>query len=243
MNFLYSSKTKIGRRKSNEDNLLSFVNDEGVLIVAIADGMGGHKGGEIASSLVIKYIKRIFKSINLKNLPDEEVQKRIILSIRTIQKKLISLAEKDERLIDMGTTLNMNVFLDSKMYTLNIGDSRTSQFTKKEIKRITEDHNLATLALKSPSLSKYKNYTNYLTSSLGPNKESKVDMFITTLNKWGYIIMTSDGVHNFVNSSEFIKILKPKNKALEDKTNSIIKLAYENNSNDNMTIILVRYDN
>ncbi len=242
MKYIYTGKSEKGRRENNEDNFLIFNTNEGVLVAVVADGMGGHKSGEVASILSVKYVKKIFTTLPLLGFSEEEIQKRIIMSVRSIQKKLIRLADQDERLLDMGTTLNINVFVGDKMFTLNIGDSRTSQFTKKDIVRITEDHNLATLALKSKALEKYKNYTNYLTSSLGPKKEAKADMFVTKLNKRGYMIITSDGVHNFLNSQEIIKIFKSRSKTLEAKVDSLINESYENNSNDNMTAVVVKYD-
>lgn len=231
-----------GRRQINEDSFTIFLTNENVLIVGVADGMGGHRGGKAASTLTIKLVEKLFKNKPLIDLSDTKIEKEIIWIVREIQKKLILFSEKNAELDDMGTTLNLCVFIKKKVFTLNIGDSRTSQFTRKDIIQITEDHNLAALAAKDKTLARYKGFTNYLTSSLGPKKETKVDMFITLLNKQGYILLTTDGVHNFVSSSEIVNVFR-EIPDLESKVKKILLLAYENNSNDNMTLVLVKYDN
>ena len=238
----YYGTTEKGRRPKNEDSFLIFVNDFGNLIAVIADGMGGHKGGEMASKAVVKMIKKELKEVNFNAFSNRETKQFLLTTIRTFQKDLKRIGEEFPEYNDMGSTLNMNIFANDLMYTINIGDSRTQSFIKKEIVKITIDHNLATLAEMDPRYAHYKGQSNMLTSSLGPNKNTSADFFITRLvTKVGYILMSCDGVHNHVSDISMMKTIKSNSKTVGEKVNEIIEKAYNNNSNDNMTFILIKY--
>ncbi len=239
----YYGATETGRRPRNEDSFLIFKNKFGFLIAVIADGMGGHKGGSTASKSVVKMIKRELKNINFAALSEDEIKKTLLTVVRTLQKDLKRVGEEFPQYKDMGSTLNLNVFVDDTFFSINVGDSRTQSFIKKEIVKITDDHNLATLAEKDERYAHYKGQTNMLTSSLGPSKTTHADLFVTYLeSKKGYILMSSDGVHNFISPVSWMKIIKASSKSVEDKVNKVIKTAFENGSNDNMTFILIKYD-
>ena len=232
-------KTDKGIRKNNEDSFAAFSTPDST-VVAVADGMGGHIGGKTASKSTVVSVEEFLKGVEFTKLNDSEVSKTMINAVRQVQKNLKAMAEKDSELADMGTTLNLNVFAGKKLFTLNIGDSRCSHFSKKKLVQISEDHNLASLAQQGKIDKKYLDHTNYLTSSLGPNKETKVDFFVTELSKAGKVIVSSDGVHQFVSEIELTNILKSK-MDLETKTSEAVRVASENKSNDNMTIVVVEY--
>ncbi len=240
----YYGATETGRRPENQDNFILFKNKYNFLIAVVADGMGGHKGGSTASKAVVKMVKRELNNIDFSPLSEVEIKKVLLTAVRTFQKDLKRIGEEYQQYADMGSTLNMNIFVGNNMYTINIGDSRTQSFVKRNIVKISEDHNMATLAEKDPRYADFRGQTNMLTSSLGPNKNTKADLFVTDLekNKKGYILMTSDGVHNFISEVSWIKIVKSSTKSLEDKVKQTIRTAYDNGSNDNMTFILIRYE-
>ncbi len=240
----YHGATETGRRPENQDNFILFKNKFNFLVAVVADGMGGHKGGATASKAIVKMVKREINNINFDGMDEESVRKILLSIVRVFQKDLKRIGEEFPQFADMGSTLNMNIFVGTKMYTINIGDSRTQSFLKKNLVKISEDHNMGTLAEKDPRYASYKGQYNMLTSSLGPNKKTSADFFVTDLskNKKGYILMSSDGVHNFIAEAAWIKIIKSSTKTLEEKVARTIRTAYENGSNDNMTFILIRYE-
>lgn len=239
----YAGASEVGRRPRNEDSFIVFKNDFKVLIAVVADGMGGHKGGATCSKAVVKLCKRELKSVNFFSMDEDDIKKKLMTVVRTFQKDLKRVGVEHPELSDMGSTLNMNIFVGKKVYTVNIGDSRTQSFIKKEIVRISEDHNLATLAEKDERYAHYKGQTNMLISSLGPNKNTKADLFVTELDsKKGYIMMSSDGVHNSISDISWMKIIKSTSKTLQDKVDRVINTAYDNGSNDNMTFVLIKYE-
>ncbi|NQX83210.1 MAG: serine/threonine-protein phosphatase [Mycoplasmataceae bacterium] len=241
--FDYYGKTITGRRLKNEDSFYIFKNKYEILIAIVSDGMGGHKGGATASKSVIKIIKRELNNFNFINMNEEKIKKILLTSVRILQKDLKRIGKEFPQYSDMGSTMNMNVFVNEKLFTVNVGDSRTQSFIKKELIKISEDHNLGTLAEKDERYAHYRGQSNILTSSLGPNKKTTVDLFVTELkSKNGYILMSSDGVHNFISDISWMKIIKSKSKSNEYKVSKVIKTAYENGSNDNITFILIRYE-
>ncbi|NOQ50218.1 MAG: hypothetical protein GQ557_00940 [Mycoplasmataceae bacterium] len=234
-------ETRIGKRKINQDVFVIFNNKHSFLITALADGMGGHNGGEIASQFAIKCVQKYFNNLNFATLTQEQSTDLIIFNVKKIQKSFIDYAKLKPELKDMGTTLNLNIFANDKLFSLNIGDSRTMQLLNREIVEITEDHNLSTLARKNPLYAKFSNYSNLLTSSLGPIKETKVDLFVTHFSADGYIIQTCDGVHNYVSNNEIKKILLSSKTDLKEKADNIIQKALKKGSKDNVTVVLVEY--
>lgn len=239
----YYGTSEVGRRPKNEDSFLIFKNKFSFLIAVVADGMGGHKGGATCSKAVVKLCKRELNDIDFSSMSEDEIKKLLMVTVRTFQKELVRIGKEFPDLADMGSTLNMNIFVGNKMFTVNIGDSRTQSFIKRDIIKISEDHNLATLAEKDERYAHYKGQTNMLISSLGPNKNTKADLFVTNLDsKKGYILMTSDGVHNSISEIAWMKIIKSSSKTLEDKVKKVVETAYANGSNDNMTFILIKYE-
>ncbi len=239
-NLEYIGISKQGNRKLNQDSLNYFINDHGFLVAIIADGMGGHEGGEVASQIAVDEITSIFKSINFELLKEKKIKETFLMSIKMVLDKMRQVAKKQVDLLEMGTTLNINVFVDNHVYILNVGDSRTSSITSKFVNSITVDQNLATIVQKFDRYNDYKNAQNILVSSLGPKKDLRIDLYKAKLNQNGYILITTDGVHNHISKEELLTELNS-NQILETKLDNIIEKAYINGSSDNMSGILIKY--
>ncbi len=229
-----------GNRKINQDYFNCFLNNSGFLIAVIADGMGGHIGGEIASKIAVDEISRIFRKVDFNNIKEKKIKEFFLLSIKVVLDKMKEIAKKNDDLFEMGTTLNINIFIYIYIYILNIGDSKTSSVTQKFINSITVDQNLATVVQKFDKYSDHKNAKNILTSSLGPKKDLRIDLYKAKLNQSGYILITTDGIHNHISKIELLDELNS-NHPLETKIKNIVKKAYNNGSNDNMSGILIKY--
>lgn len=238
----FYGKSEKGRRPQNEDNFVIFKNNFNFLIAAVADGMGGHIGGRIASSYTIKILRDYFQEIDFTNRTTEDINEILVQGIKYISKNLIKISTENPDLMDMGTTLNLNIFINEFLYTVNIGDSRAGQYMHGHIHQITIDQNLSTLSQRDKTF-KYKgiaNMANLLTSSLGPRKETKLVITKTSLFEKGIIFISTDGLHNFVDDFILKNVLEKK-VSLKEKTLELITESYNRGSNDNITLIMVEY--
>ncbi len=242
---MYKFATNIGiKRKENQDKGGYWDNGFYSLFV-LCDGMGGHFGGSIASSMVVEQFGHLFK----RNLPKTFhtptfLQKWMVNTIDQIQYFMEQEALKKQVLVDMGTTLVAVLFnnKDNSMLVLNIGDSR-AYLLGKILKQITVDQNLTNYLIQNLGLS-YKRATSSsnsskLISALGPNKKANMDFYIIEPNnEYKLLILTTDGIHNYVDNPTFELILNNEQFTIEQKAEALISTAIRNGSTDNLTIFI-----
>ncbi|ADE19815.1 PP2C family protein-serine/threonine phosphatase [Mycoplasma crocodyli] len=232
-------------REENQDRVGSF-SKNGVHFAILCDGMGGHFGGSIASSTTVNSFGIEFN--NNYQLDSKNAKNWFFETTEKIKKQMRLHSEQDFTKTDMGTTLTaVLIFPEEKnIIIFNIGDSRTYAFTKKkEIIQLTVDHNWynqlvneglnKTFAHRAP-------HSQALTSSIGPTKKTTIEMFEITpesYKKISHLFLTSDGIHGFVPDDELQVAMSNTKKNNEQKMLSILEMAELNNSNDNMSIILI----
>ena len=231
-----------GRRAENQDRIFfsSRENSPVRAIVAVADGMGGTRGGEIASQEVIKDLENIFHEVAPENPEDLKEWLREYLNKATARLK--TLAAEDPYLRDMGSTFVASVLLNSgKLVTVNIGDSRSYMVTSRQISRITVDHTVEEQARQEGSkvLGGMERMKDYLTRALTPYSGDVPDFFCHTLLEplqEGVVVATcSDGLYKFVPDSIIHEtVLSSDN--LEDALAALISYAKESGSNDNISV-------
>lgn len=242
MKFKIAERTDKGIREINQDSHIVFANADQDLFLAVADGMGGHIGGQVASQFAVKALKEYFKNLSLGSMSEEEVRTELVRSIKFIIKEFKKMGEEQPKFKDMGTTLNFNVFVGNTLWTVNVGDSRATRVDYGGISQISEDHNLAALAKRDKRFERFANDANLLTSSLGPSKETSVDVFKTVITQPGNLIITSDGVHQFVSEDFMVSTFLDYGLSLGEKADRIIDEAVKNKTHDNYTIVAVQYD-
>lgn len=245
MKITFSYKTDIGNyRKNNEDNVLVLKSETGEVIAAVCDGLGGHECGEIASKIAIDTIEFNFKNAQWSFFKNEEeinywLKKLIDKIVFNMQRYVTATKIGD----NMGTTLVLLLIKDNQGYIMNIGDSRAYVFKNNSLTQITVDHNILNQLIKDKKDTNFDNkYLSILTSAISPYKKIKSDIFKVLIKPKNYFLLTSDGVHNYLESKEIIKILKQK-KDLDFKIDNLFAEALNNNSNDNLTSILIKVEN
>ena len=228
---LVGSATHIGKiRDKNEDAL--FVGDN---IYAVADGMGGHNAGEIASNIAVDFVKELLEEGDL------PMPKRIEECFSKANNKMLkeACAEKS----GMGTTLTLAVVCDDNIIIGHIGDSRAYLVTADEIKRLTIDHSVSGELFRSGFISeaeaKVHPQRNALTRSLGDMEEIKVDLTEISLNLGEYLVLCTDGLHSKVDDSE-IKDVVFAQSTPQKACDELIKLANKRGGHDNITCIIVK---
>jgi protein phosphatase len=204
--------------------------------------MGGHEGGSVASSQTLHVFEKEF----YKRFPKNEslVHAWFKSTVKKSKEAMVKAAKNNKKLLDMGTTLTCAIFLEKNILIFNIGDSRTYVYNGL-LHQVTTDHNLRNYYMQDHNLSPEKASHviggSALTSALGPNKKTIIDAFeIDNDPDIKYIILTSDGIHDYISKPFFEKtLLHTKSNQLETITSNIIKKSIEGESNDNLTIAIV----
>ncbi|ATZ18598.1 phosphorylated protein phosphatase [Williamsoniiplasma somnilux] len=249
MKFKSASLSEIGNfRKSNQDFLAAEKNKDGDLFAIVCDGMGGHAHGEIASKLAVQTFISNFKNSKFNNLTNSEINVWLRETTNKTMKVMLSYAEDFPDSLDMGTTLSAILFTNKKGFVINIGDSRTYKFVNEKLFQITKDQNLwnSTADEEKEKINKAANYGNrfneftywkVLTSALGPKKTLKIDTYLIK-EPIGLYMLTTDGVHDYIDQESVIEILSSKAK-LKSKCTKIVEYAKGDLSTDNLSILLV----
>lgn len=221
-------------RKKNEDNYLT---DELNQVFAVCDGMGGHKGGEIASALAIKTLKDYIRVDNL-----EEAVSSLKESIIKANFEIWNKGNIDPECYQMGTTLTCIIIIDDSLIVGHVGDSCLYLFRDKKIQKLTKDHTLAEKMLTEGLIKKENmhenSYNHILTRALGVEATVEVDLFIEKSKKGDKYLLCSDGLNNLLNDQEIAYYLDEGNdiKLIAHKlmNEALLKGGY-----DNITIVLI----
>lgn len=234
-------KTDIGVvRVENQDRAAVF-NKKGITLGILCDGMGGHKGGSFASAITIDTFEKEFnKSFPFGNI--DNIDKWFLKTIKESKKNMTFFAKGDVGLLDMGTTVTAAIVIDGDIKIYNIGDSRTYIYNGL-LHQITVDHNLRNHYIKKFNYSEDEAAqvvgAAALTSALGPTKTTSAEQFqVANDSSVKFIILTSDGIHDYISKPNFEKIIASKH-SLEKKSSALIKYAIKGKSSDNLTVVIV----
>jgi protein phosphatase len=236
------NRSDVGRvRKANEDYFGTFRGTFGTLVV-VCDGMGGHKGGAVASRLAVEAIKTHFESIEKEFNPQEELRKALIEASNTILEK----AAEDDELTGMGSTAVVLLIQDNVSYYAHVGDSRIYHIRAKEIKQITKDHSLVQQMVDAGMITEKaaKNHPkkNVITRALGSdgNAEPEVSEAFE-LCKNDKFILCSDGLTGFVEDNELLKYSEKYSP--QEACIKLVDMANERGGKDNITVQIVKITN
>ena len=249
MNIEVFGDTDIGKKRfNNEDSYVcySFNNTQKPrYLIAVADGMGGHTGGEIASALAIESVKNYVHS-QFKNLTPPDLDPSIVLedSVQQANLKIFRRASAEIDLTGMGSTLVAALLTDTHTYISNVGDSRAYLIREKHIQQITTDHNWKSEQLQKGQLKEEdiqnSPYKDLITRSLGLNEKIRIDSFEVTTQSEDYILLSSDGMHSFLSQKEILKAFKKKNSP-EKICRKLIDMSNKKGAPDNITVIVAHY--
>ena len=224
-------------RNHNEDSVIIVRNNENSYLMAVADGMGGHSCGEVASSIVVKYLSHHFQE-SFYNLNKDEAINFINDSIQEVNGMIFKYQKDHPESKGMGTTLVMAILTKNYLLMANIGDSSGFIIKDNVLHKITYDHTLVNLLVAAGELSEEeaKNHPrkNVLMKALGANDPIEADIFDCDMNVDG-IFLCSDGVTNMLEKDQIEKVLA-EDLEIEEK---IVKLIHKCNNRgglDNMSM-------
>lgn len=236
------AKTDIGKaRKTNEDFYYVSKPEDKIKLFILADGMGGYSAGEVASQMAVKTVKEyIYKHFEKNNDTQEKIENLLIDSIEYANNVIYKKAESKKELNGMGTTLDVCLIYNNKIYIGHVGDSRVYRIRKGFMRKITKDHSYVQTLIEDGEITKeeafYHPKKNMITKALGCNEKIEPDVYIKTFIKDDIILMTSDGLTNMVREDEIYNIIK------QDKVNAtenLVKQANDNGGYDNITVVII----
>lgn len=232
-------------RTTNEDAIFTFNTQYGCLpnLYILADGMGGHNAGEIASNSSIQFFCEFIHENRMNVLKsDYEYIDMIRNAILYSNAKVFDSSNSDIHLKGMGTTFIVASILNNKLFVENVGDSRLYIIRDNEIIQITIDHTYVMEMLKNGSLTEEELYNhpnkNIITRAVGTQSYVEVDTFQIELHQKDIVMMCSDGLSNMIKDNEILEIII-KSSDIEDAATSLIERANLNGGLDNISVILI----
>lgn len=237
------AKSDIGKaRDMNQDYYYISSKQDEIQIFILADGMGGYKGGEVASCLATKTALSYIQSNFEKTIKEkEEILKLIKSSMEYANMVVYEKSKEDKELEGMGTTLEVCLIYNNKAYIGHVGDSRVYRIRKEFIRKLTRDHSYVEKLVKDGTITEeeamHHPKKNMLTKALGCTAFVDPDVTVKGFMKDDIILMCSDGLTNMVNEDEIYQLIKQDYKVA---TNKLIEKANENGGYDNITAILIK---
>jgi serine/threonine protein phosphatase PrpC len=240
-----AGKSDVGRvREQNEDSFL-VVDDLGLFVVA--DGMGGHLGGQMASSLAVKTIgevignrrDEIVKGATVNPLENAPVPRILADAVRAACAAIYDTAQNDPELQGMGTTVTAMMALQGRAFIAHVGDSRCYLQRGERVVQITDDHSLVNEQIKAGLITREQarssRLKNIITRSVGFERDVAVDTFALPLQPNDRFLLCSDGLANFVDDTEIGLALA--GMPIVDVPGKLIDLANERGGDDNITVV------
>ena len=224
-------------RERNEDCVSIVENKMGEKLLIVADGMGGHKNGEVASSIALNLICDRFKNISSVGNKEDAIS-WIQSTVSEANVEIFKYVEKHPESLGMGTTVVLAVLTTNFLLIGNIGDSSGYIFKNNKLHKITVDHTLVNLLVKSGELTleEAKNHPkkNVLMKALGSSTNVEMDIFNVELNIDG-VFLCSDGLTNMLEDTQIAKVLS-ENSTLKEKLEKLVFKANNRGGNDNISI-------
>ena len=245
-------------REGNEDALL--IHERAGLFV-VADGMGGHNCGEVASQFAIEALMAFYDSEDIlakvKSAHKRAVQQvpkskrdashhalRLRKAVESANISVFRLSQQHEALRDMGTTVVATAFAGSRMYVANVGDSRVYRMRRGKLIQLTEDHSLVNEYLKMNMLKPEDvdsfPYKNVIVRAVGLHEKVGVDVTWTTIKPGDQVLLCSDGLTDLVRDGEIERVMA---EAGEPRAvcRQLTELAKERGGHDNITTLVMSF--
>ena len=229
-------------RSKNQDSFLASQDDKIPLFI-VADGMGGHKSGEVASFDAVKIIKKIFRE-NIGKLNSKSSIINIIEgSIKEANKIIYKESIESPELNGMGTTISMCYIYEDTIIIGHVGDSRIYIIDEAHITQVTEDHSLVYELVKKGeiTLEEAKNHPkrNMITRAVGTSSDIEVDIIEREYNENDTLLLCTDGLFNMVDENKMIDTIN-KSSSIFIAGEELINEANLNGGLDNISLIIVK---
>lgn len=238
----------IGLKRENNQDYMFASSESDFPIFLVADGMGGHKAGDIASSMAVKSIVEFIDENKDKLKNPDKIKRYIKKAIDQANDEIFIRSLDSPEFNGMGTTLTMAYIEDKTLYIGHVGDSRAYLIREGMIIQITDDHTLVNELIRNGSIGKdeAKDHPqrNVITRALGTSYKIKSDVFSKDITNKDILILCSDGLTNMIEEDVILRVIeKYDKKDMDNICHILVKLAKENGGKDNITVIGINMDN
>lgn len=233
--------TDIGLVREHNEDAWAAYSSQGLFL--LADGMGGHSAGEVASREAIEYFLMLFESwIPSKNISAHEVKTFFEQALIKVNLRIYEEGQQDEELKGMGTTLCILYFYQNAAILTHVGDSRIYRLRASDLQQLTEDHSLVSemlaIGAMRPEESETFPYKHILTRAIGTHTKVEPTITVTDVESNDLFMLCSDGLTNYVTQEQIAQVLQ-QNISLTYKGQALIDLANEQGGADNISVVLV----
>ena len=231
-------KTDIGKlRKLNEDAFDFGTFADGACWAVVCDGMGGAKGGQVASGLAVQTIRNRFETSYRPEMDARSVRNLLLCAAEAANAAILARAKEDETLTGMGTTAVAAIICGSRVSLLHVGDSRAYLLDGAEIRQLTRDHSVVQELVESGKITQEDAHShpqkNIITKALGVVEPLSYDYDEVELPAGAKLLLCTDGLTNMLRDEEILEISKQ-----EDIAETLVQRAVELGGVDNVTVVL-----
>ena len=235
--------TDIGQRRSNNQDFINrFDNQNGITLIVLADGMGGHRAGNIASEMTVTDLGRAW--INTDFTEVDQIRDWLLVTLETENRKIYELGQSEEYK-GMGTTVEAVALLGNTAVYAHVGDSRIGLVRQGHYTLLTSDHSLVNELVKAGQLTEEEAAShpqkNIITQSIGQAQPVHPDLGQQELEADDYLVINSDGLTNMISNSEIVGTLVQSG-SIDEKNRQLVNLANNRGGLDNITVALVHVE-
>lgn len=236
-------KSHVGRvRQVNEDYFACIADLNGRVLAVVADGMGGHQAGDIASRLAVERIVKELRHLE-GELSDEDARERLMDALLMANEEVYQYAQQHPECSGMGTTIVAALLGETGGVTAHIGDSRLYHFNADGLQLKTEDHSLVHELMKSGQITAEEASVhpqrNVLMRALGTEPDVRIDLGQFNWSEGDVVLLCSDGLSNKVDHSVMVEWLK-RPVSLQAQVDGLVEHALDAGGEDNITLVAVR---
>ena len=234
--------TDVGqRRTNNQDYANQYKNKAGKSMVFLADGMGGHRAGNIASEMAVTDLGAAWVATEISTI--NEVREWFAENLEKENQQIHRIGQ-DEEHKGMGTTLEAVAVIDDQVLFAHVGDSRIGLVRNGEYHQMTSDHSLVNALLKAGQITEeeaaHHPQRNIITQSIGQKDELQPDFGMVTVEAGDFIVINSDGLTNMISGDE-IRDIVVSDLSVEEKAKTLVRFANNAGGLDNITVVLIRF--
>ena len=250
MRIRYAAKTDVGMKRTHNEDYFSLLEDDQLFLVA--DGMGGHASGEVASRMAAEAIREFFDRSKVEDVTwpykmDRHlsyVENRLVVGVKLANQRIFEAALADLRLKGMGTTIVGGQIVGERLYVAHVGDSRCYRIRAHRIQQITRDHSLledykdAKPGMSDEEQKKFP-HKNVITRALGMRETVEVDVHVQEIEDRDFYVFCSDGLSGMVDDESIVRVIAT-TPDLEQAVANLIEAANRAGGSDNVTVLALQ---